>query len=114
VDVGGQRSERKKWIQCFDNVTAGGCPFPPPPHCPVLFVISLSEFNQVLYEDANTNRMEESLKLFEEILSCIFFQKTPFVVFFNKVDLFREKLKSVQLSDFLPDYTGQNGYDESV
>ncbi len=89
-------------------------PFPTPPPCAVLFVISLSEFNQVLYEDADTNRMAESLKLFEEILNCVFFQKTPFVVFFNKVDLFREKLKSVQLSDFLPGYRGLNGYDETV
>ena len=44
VDVGGQRSERKKWIQCFDNVTA------------ILFIISLSDFNQVLTEDNLTNR----------------------------------------------------------
>ena len=44
VDVGGQRSERRKWIQCFDNVTA------------VLFIISLSDFNQVLAEDEFTNR----------------------------------------------------------
>ena len=34
-DVGGQRSERKKWIHCFDNVTA------------VLFIVSLSEYDQV-------------------------------------------------------------------
>ena len=45
VDVGGQRSERRKWIQCFDNVTS------------VLFIISLSEFNQVLIEDNLTNRL---------------------------------------------------------
>jgi hypothetical protein len=38
-DVGGQRNERKKWIHCFENVTA------------VLFVAALSEYNQVLYED---------------------------------------------------------------
>ena len=43
-DVGGQRSERKKWIQCFDNVTS------------VLFIIALSDFNQVLLEDNLTNR----------------------------------------------------------
>ena len=49
VDVGGQRSERRKWIQCFDNVTS------------VLFIISLSEFNQVLMEDNLTNRLANTL-----------------------------------------------------
>lgn len=39
-DVGGQRSERKKWIHCFENVSA------------LVFLVSLSEYDQVLYEDA--------------------------------------------------------------
>jgi guanine nucleotide-binding protein G(i) subunit alpha len=47
-DVGGQRNERKKWIHCFDGVTA------------VIFVASLSEYDQVLYEDHSVNRMVRS------------------------------------------------------
>lgn len=54
-DVGGQRNERKKWIHCFENVTA------------VLFVAALSEYNQVLYEDETQNRLVESLQLFDEV-----------------------------------------------
>jgi hypothetical protein len=38
-DVGGQRSERKKWIHCFENVTA------------LVFLVNLSEYDQMLYED---------------------------------------------------------------
>lgn len=45
-DVGGQRNERKKWIHCFDNVTA------------VIFVAALSEYDQSLFEDASTNRCD--------------------------------------------------------
>jgi GTPase SAR1 family protein len=44
-DVGGQRNERKKWIHCFEGVTA------------IIFVVALSEFDQLLYEDDKTNRM---------------------------------------------------------
>jgi hypothetical protein len=37
-DVGGQRSERKKWIHCFENVTS------------IIFCVALSEYDQVLLE----------------------------------------------------------------
>jgi GTPase SAR1 family protein len=47
-DVGGQRNERKKWIHCFEGVTA------------VIFVVAISEYDQKLFEDASTNRMVSS------------------------------------------------------
>jgi hypothetical protein len=50
-DVGGQRNERKKWIHCFDNVTA------------VIFVAAISEYDQVLYEDSRTNRQDEAVQV---------------------------------------------------
>ncbi|KAJ4488899.1 G-protein alpha subunit-domain-containing protein [Lentinula edodes] len=48
-DVSGQRSESKKWIHCFENVTA------------LVFLVSLSEYDQMLYEDESVNRMQEAL-----------------------------------------------------
>lgn len=41
-DVGGQRSERKKWIHVFDNVQV------------VLFLVAISGYDQVLVEDRNS------------------------------------------------------------
>ena len=38
VDVGGQRSERRKWIHCFDHVTS------------VMFLVAISEYDQILVE----------------------------------------------------------------
>ena len=38
-DVGGQRSERKKWVHCFEGV-----------HC-LMFVAALSGYDQCLVED---------------------------------------------------------------
>ncbi len=38
VDVGGQRSERRKWIHCFENID------------PIIFLVALSEYDQVLLE----------------------------------------------------------------
>lgn len=41
MDVGGQRSERKKWIHCFEGVQC------------LLFMVALSGYDQCLVEDQN-------------------------------------------------------------
>ena len=46
-DVGGQRSERKKWIHCFENVTA------------IIFLVAISEYDQVLIEDETVVRKKK-------------------------------------------------------
>ena len=89
-DVGGQRNERKKWIHCFDDVTA------------VIFVAALSEYDQVLFEDAASNRMTEAVDLFGEICSNKVFQSSAMILFLNKKDLYEEKIKSVHIGDQAP------------
>lgn len=93
-DVGGQRSERKKWIHCFDNVAL------------VIFCVSLSEYDQFLIEDVEQNRFQESLVLFDNIVNSRWFARTSIVLFLNKIDLFAEKLKKKPLEDYFPDYNG--------
>ena len=79
-----------------------------------MFIISLSDYNQTLYEDETTNRMQESERLFGEILNNVFFRDTPFIVFFNKVDLFEEKLKTASLTIAYKEYTGTQDFKEAL
>lgn len=97
VDVGGQRSERKKWIHCFQDVTA------------IIFCVALSEYDLCLAEESNVNRMWESLKLFDEIVNIQWFAATSVILFLNKKDLFQEKIKRVPLTVCFKDYTGAAG-----
>ena len=102
LDVGGQRNERKKWIHCFSDVTA------------VIFVTSLSEYDQVLYEDESQNRMKESLSLFDEICNSRWFGDTSLILFLNKTDLFQEKIKTTDLNVCFSEYTGGLDYDKAA
>jgi guanine nucleotide-binding protein G(i) subunit alpha len=79
-DVGGQRNERRKWIHCFEDVTA------------VIFVAAISEYDQVLFEDAKQNRLIEAFTLFEEISNSEWFKNTAMILFLNKRDIFHYKL----------------------
>jgi len=81
ADVGGQRSERRKWIKCFQDVTS------------IIFVVNLAGYNSVLFEDSKKNRMHEALSVFEEITSNPIFSNTPIFLFLNKKDLFEQGLR---------------------
>jgi len=104
VDVGGQRNERKKWIHCFEDVTA------------VIFLAALSAYDQVLMEKDNVNRLNEAIALFEHIVNSSFFQKPSMILFLNKDDLFRERIRLKDLrndeKNWFTDYTG--GCDEAA
>lgn len=101
MDVGGQRSERKKWIHCFEGVQC------------LLFLAALSGYDQSLIEDVNANQMHEALMLFESLINGEWFKDKPIILFLNKVDLFREKLKKSPIKAHFPDYHGREG-DESA
>ena len=131
VDVGGQRTERRKWIHCFENVAS------------IIFLVALNEFDQVLSEPSfhhyrhyrsrknktnkecssspklgrqmstmstNTpvNRLEESKALFKTIISSEWFRNSSIILFLNKYDLFEDKITTGpnRLVDYFPGYSG--------
>ncbi|MES1908732.1 MAG: hypothetical protein MHM6MM_001608 [Cercozoa sp. M6MM] len=102
VDVGGQRSERKKWIKFFDDVQA------------ILFVVNLSGYNKVLFEDQSKNRMQEAMELFDKIANTDVFADTPVFLWLNKKDLFEESLQATPITSCFPDYTGSDNVHECL
>ncbi|KAK6492988.1 guanine nucleotide-binding protein subunit alpha-14 [Huso huso] len=94
VDVGGQRSERRKWIHCFENVTS------------IIFLVALSEYDQVLAECDNENRMEESKALFKTIITYPWFQNSSVILFLNKKDILEEKIVYSDVVDYFPEFDG--------
>ncbi|XP_075267005.1 guanine nucleotide-binding protein subunit alpha-14 isoform X1 [Opisthocomus hoazin] len=94
VDVGGQRSERRKWIHCFESVTS------------IIFLVALSEYDQVLAECDNENRMEESKALFKTIITYPWFLNSSVILFLNKKDLLEEKIMYSHLISYFPEYRG--------
>lgn len=100
-DVGGQRNERRKWIHLFEGVTA------------VIFCAAISEYDQTLFEDEKKNRIMETKELFEWVLKQKCFEKTSFILFLNKFDIFEKKVSKVPLNvcewfkDYQPVSTGK-------
>ncbi|KAK2916584.1 hypothetical protein QQF64_025130 [Cirrhinus molitorella] len=94
VDVGGQRSQRQKWFQCFDGITS------------ILFMVSSSEYDQVLMEDRRTNRLVESMNIFETIVNNKLFSNVSIILFLNKMDLLVEKVRKVSICKHFSDFRG--------
>ena len=104
-DVGGQRDERRKWIQCFNDVTA------------IIFVCASSSYNLVLWEDSTQNRLRESLALFKNIWNNRWLKSISVILFLNKQDMLAEKIREGRhrLETYFPDFANyQLPMDERV
>ncbi|XP_039551033.1 guanine nucleotide-binding protein subunit alpha-14-like [Pimephales promelas] len=97
VDVGGQRGQRKKWIHCFENVTS------------LIFLASMSEYDQLLEENNKDNRMQESLSLFYTTIHSKWFANSFVILFLNKKDILAEKIQFSDLKTYFPEFEGKRG-----
>ncbi|KAH6903452.1 guanine nucleotide binding protein, alpha subunit [Coprinopsis sp. MPI-PUGE-AT-0042] len=97
VDVGGQKSERRKWIHCFQDVTS------------ILFLVSLSGYDQCLVEDKDANQMQDAMTIWDSICHSQWFKQTSIILFLNKDDLFQKKVLHSDIKNFFPDFDGEPG-----
>nr|XP_023024071.1 guanine nucleotide-binding protein G(q) subunit alpha-like [Leptinotarsa decemlineata] len=72
----------------------------------IIFLVALSEYDQILFESENENRMEESKALFKTIITYPWFQHSSVILFLNKKDLLEEKIMYSHLVDYFPEYEG--------
>jgi GTPase SAR1 family protein len=92
IDVGGQRSERRKWLPLFNDITA------------IIYLVALNEYEMFLEEDNVTPRLDESLQLFQRLSGSQWLRKASIILFFNKYDIFQERIKERPLKGCFEDY----------
>jgi len=102
IDVGGQRSERRKWIYCFPDMMA------------LVFCVAMSEYDQKLREKENVQRLDESFSVFAEVINNKYFNRKPIIVFLNKMDIFEEKMKIRHISQYYPEFKSAKDLNEVI
>ncbi|TRM66873.1 guanine nucleotide binding protein, alpha subunit [Schizophyllum amplum] len=92
-DVGGCRTQRTAWLPFFENTNV------------IIFLCPMNVFDERLQEDSRVNRLEDSFLLWQSICSTKLLARTQLIMFLNKTDLLKRKLKrGVQVKQYLPSY----------
>ncbi|KAI8899445.1 guanine nucleotide binding protein, alpha subunit [Globomyces pollinis-pini] len=93
-DVSGLKHHRKQWITYFDDVIS------------IVFVVDISSYDKTMAEDPDMNQMVDALQLFDSIVNNPTLAKPAMILFFNKKDIFEQKIKKVPLSKYFTDFKG--------
>lgn len=79
----------------------------------IIYVVSLSDYDKKC-EDDQTNRMLDALNHYEKIMNNDIFKDLPFILLFNKDDLFRNKIQIKDLKCAFSDYDGGCNYEKAI
>lgn len=90
-DVGGTKSERKKWVHYYEDVNI------------IIFLVDISAYDRDSYEG---NTMTETLEIWDSVYNSHRFDATSMVLFFNKVDLLGPKLANSPIDKYFPNFKG--------
>ncbi|CAH0047721.1 unnamed protein product [Clonostachys solani] len=95
-DVGGNKSQRKKWIHAFPNTSV------------VIFTADATSYSKVLCEDENELRVAEELTLFESIANHRQFTNTRLVLILTHIDKLDNIFVRNPVTDCFPDFTSSS------
>lgn len=96
MEIGGQRSERRKWKHAIETGHVNG----------IIFLVSLTFYDEGLREDQSENAMLEALQVFDEYVNSKELKQLPVCLVFNKIDLFNQKVKQSSIKKAFANYTG--------
>jgi len=96
------RPFRQKFYRLIESVNA------------IIFCTDLSGYDLPLWADEGANCMIESLKLFELICNNKCFVETSVILFLNKIDLFKEKIRHTPINICFPEYQGPATFEDSA
>eukprot|EP01129_Flabellula_baltica_P012027 TRINITY_DN5370_c0_g1_i1.p1 TRINITY_DN5370_c0_g1~~TRINITY_DN5370_c0_g1_i1.p1 ORF type:complete len:197 (+),score=33.67 TRINITY_DN5370_c0_g1_i1:346-936(+) len=92
IDVGGQVSDMRKWIHSFSDASA------------VIFITAIEEYDRVNGED---DYLAQSIQLFHDLSTNETLRDKHFILFLNKADLFKTKVRKkplISMPEKYPDY----------
>jgi len=96
VDVGGQRNERRKWLHVLDDVVC------------LVWTVGLTEYSQVMREDASQKRILESLELFDKWANNKVFDGVPLLIVFTKLDYYEAQWDAAAFKATFPEFDGSS------
>ena len=97
TEVNNCRTERSKWIHCFENLSL------------IVFMLDVSLYDEGLIYESDINPVREAMKSFDSLVNSRWFCRTPVLLVLNKMDVFKKKIITKDLKCCFPEYTG--GFD---
>uniref|UniRef100_A0A096LWI3 G protein subunit alpha 12 n=2 Tax=Poecilia TaxID=8080 RepID=A0A096LWI3_POEFO len=94
IKTNGDRGRKNNWFSCSDMQQ------------PLLQKVKSSREIRVLMEDRRTNRLVESMNIFETIVNNKLFLNVSIILFLNKTDLLVEKIRTVDIRKNFPEFRG--------
>jgi len=68
------------------------------------YLVALNEYDMLLEEDNITNRLDESLKLFQRLSGSQWIRNSAMILFLNKLDIFQQCIEKRPLGNYFHDY----------
>lgn len=91
-DMGGNRSQQRKWIHTFKDADS------------IVFTVDASAYCRRLFENESMNRMQEQLRLWDSIANSLWLTKTNFILVFTKVDTLLETIELSPISKYFLEF----------